>query len=647
MKNKDRRAVIFQAFKRWRHPALATAKMVFFIVGLMLALAAGGQGAPPPGPVQVINGYLYAGEREVYDLPNLKQGDTLYVYMEHVSGNLDPLFAIADANYNLRLFDERLQSLLQQEPENPFQAFRDLLDSFYLAWNDDGGRGSDAALQFTIPADGDYKIVVAGSRQPVGRKVLGLTFGGYRLAIGLNAPQVLTGKAVSTGAAIARLEEAPSARPRIQEITGKLTPENNSTFFRLANLDAGTTLYVRVEATDGNLKPVLSLKNYGNKVMRVDNLRGLQDTAQLQYFFKEDARNFSLHLSGSFEDKPRTSGSYRLLVGTNAPEILAGKGKPVGPAIIGEPIKVGVGLEMDQITEVNQRGENFGVVATLFLRWLDPDFAFNPDTCQCERKVLDISQFEAFRAQKGLNWPRFIVYNQQGKRWAQTEFFSMFPQGEVRYFERFSATLQAPDFDFRRFPFDSQQFFIRVLSVFPEEKYIFENLPEFTGVGRQLGEEEWYITQADTKVSSLVMGGQNYSQFSFRFLAQRHLSYYIFRIFLPLLLIISVSWVTFFLKDYAKRVDISGANLLVFIAFNFTFGSDLPRLGYLTFLDAILIIAFFITALTVICNVALKRWDTVWRKEVIDRIDTYILWGYPIFYITGILILRLIFFGFF
>jgi len=99
--------------------------------------------------------------------------------------------------------------------------------------------------------------------------------------------------------------------------------------------------------------------------------------------------------------------------------------------------------------------------------------------------------------------------------------------------------------------------------------------------------------------------------------------------------------VTFFLQDYAKRIDISGANLLVFIAFNFTIGSDLPRLGYLTLLDTILIVAFVVTTLTVICNVALKRLDTAGKTLIIKKIDRYILWGYMVFYVFGFLFLAL------
>jgi Neurotransmitter-gated ion-channel ligand binding domain len=644
MKIIKRKETNFQVQKRQRFPQI-NARAVLFCLGLLPTIATGGQGASTLASVQELTGYIDAGEREVYQLPNLRRGDTLYIYMQRLSGSLDPLFAVAGGQFKMKMFDDQLQAKLKETPHSPFNVFRDLLDTFYLAWDDDSGKGTDAALKFSIPADGAYKVVVAGSRQPAGRQVMGLTFGGYRLLIGVNAPQVLTGQATPTGAVIATLEDVPSARPRIQEISGKLTPENDSTHYRLADLDPGTTLYVRVEATSGDLKPALTLRNYGNKTLRVDNWQQLRSIARLQYTFKEEAHNFSLGISGTVEQGQKTSGRYRLLIGLNAPEVSDGKGQPVGRPLLRQPIQVGVGIRMDQITEINQRGENFGVVGDLSLAWEDPAFAFNPDTCQCTVKVFDSGQFEKFVAENHLRWPRFIFFNQQGKRWTQGEVFRIYPDGKVTYYERFSAMLQAPDFNFRRFPLDTQQFFIRLQCLNPEENYQFTDLPELTGIGKQLGEEEWYVTKHDNSVSSVVIAEDTLaSQFSFRFLCQRHHSYYIFRIFVPLLLIVAVSWVAFFLKDYAKRVDISGANLLVFIAFNFTIGSDLPRLGYLTLLDTMLIVAFVVTTLTVICNVVLKRLDAAGKTYLTQQIDTYILWGYPIFYVVGFFLLALLFF---
>jgi hypothetical protein len=372
---------------------------------------------------------------------------------------------------------------------------------------------------------------------------------------------------------------------------------------------------------------------------------GLSKEAQLQYTFSEESPNYSLELNGVSEDDQPTAGSYRLLIGLDAPQVLKGEGEPTGLTIIREPIKVKAGIFVDQITEVNQRGENYGAVGDLVLEWQDPAYAFNPDTCQCTSKTLSLPDFERFNVEHGLKWPRFVFFNQQGKRWSQGETFWIFTSGRVQYYERFSATFQAPDFDFRKFPFDTQKFFIHLESVDPEEEYVFTLYPEYTGLGKQLGEEEWYFVQHNVKVSStLAPDGAAYSRYSFQLLARRHLSYYVFRIFIPLLLISMVSWVAFFLKDYSKRVDISGANLLVFIAFNFTIGSDLPRLGYLTFLDTILIIAFIVTALAVIFNVALKRLETLGKTELTQKIDTCLLWGYPLFYAVGMVVLILIFF---
>ena len=204
--------------------------------------------------------------------------------------------------------------------------------------------------------------------------------------------------------------------------------------------------------------------------------------------------------------------------------------------------------------------------------------------------------------------------------------------------------MQAPDFDFRRFPFDTQRFYIRLDSLFPEEFFLFEKLPEYSELGDQLGEEEWVVLDFDTEIdSSTASSTLPVSRFSFGFTANRHLSFYVIRIFVPTFIIIMVSWFTFFLKDYNKRVDVTAGNLLLFIAFNFTISGELPRLGYLTFLDTILISTFAVTAMVVAFNVVLRRLELSGRSELAQRIDRYTLWIYPVAYVAAISIVALLF----
>jgi hypothetical protein len=215
----------------------------------------------------------------------------------------------------------------------------------------------------------------------------------------------------------------------------------------------------------------------------------------------------------------------------------------------------------------------------------------------------------------------------------------------VTYYERFSVSLQAPDFDFQKFPLDTQTFFLRLQCLNPEEDYQFTELTKKTGISKSWGEEEWYSIGYDANISSIFNSDDgSVSQYAFRFLCRRHLSFYIFRIFLPLGLIISISWVSFFLEDYTKRIDITGANLLVFIAFNFTIGSDLPKLGYLTMLDTMLIVAFIITTLSVICNVVLRRLEVRGNTRIANLVNTCGLWGYLSLYLFGFLFIILEFY---
>jgi hypothetical protein len=594
---------------------------------------------------QVLTKHLEPEEFHFYELSNLKKGDTLYVYLEAVSGNLDPIVALAGDAFDFVSFERafREQILPKVDAGQDFLvAFPDFADKVFLAWNNDGGKWNNAVLTLPVETPGDYKLIVAGGYLSSDQEKSHATFGRYRLIMGLNTPEILTGQVESTDSQIAK--PAMDFHQRVQEITENLTRDKSEMTFELGRLDPWDTLYVFVEAVSGDLKPSLKLRDFGGRILGFDNVDGKKGSAMLQHTFKEKSPNASLRLEGVGEGDRMTTGGFRLQIGLNTPGVTTGKAKSRGRPLVREPIEVQVGIQLDQISSIDQKAENFTIVGNLFLKWVDSELVFNPDSCKCRLKVLNRSQFEQLVGEKGVLWPDFIFYNQQGRRWTQQEIFNVRPDGEVTYFERFTMTLQAPDFDFRKFPFDIQQFYIRLVSIQRDDFYVYTVHPEVNKVGKQLGEEEWRITTFDTHVSKFNPGlGRLNSQFNFRILAKRHLSYYFFRIYLPLSLIIIVSWVTFFMKDYSKRVDVSTANMLTFVAFNFAIGSDLPRLGYLTFLDTIVILGFIVTALTVVCNVVLKRMDASGRDKMIRRADKITLWGYPSVFVIGLGILAFVF----
>jgi hypothetical protein len=592
--------------------------------------------AQDDGKVQVIEGNVAIDGGLIYNLDGLSEGDRLIVLVERTSGNLDPIVGLAPTGLEAGRLRAQYRSDVEQaiaRGQDPLVAIPAILDDTFLAWNDDGGEGYDSLLDFTIPETGDYQLVLTSSTMLD-------TFGEFQMVIGLNNPEGISGNTRPTGDVIAVIDQDESQIGQaVQEVVGTLTAENNSTFYSLGKFQPGDTLYVFVEAISGDLIPQVFLDDFGGKAVRSGNFSGDEQEAAFGYTFEDDASNFRISIEACCEGGEQTEGEYRLLVGANSPSVLSGNAETVGQPILLEPLLAHVGIKLQQITHVDQKAENFGVVAELEMQWNDPALAFSPDTCQCDFKIFYGEDFLDFALENELIWPEVTLVNQQGRRFTQNQFVVVRPSGDASYFERFTAELQAPDFDFQRFPFDEQVFYIRFESLFPEEYVVLSELEGGSDVGDQLGEEEWSITESGTEVSS----DNGKSRFSFRFSAERHLNFYIFRIFLPILIILVVSWTTFFLKDYGKRVDVAGANLLLFIAFNFTISDELPRLGYLTFLDTILISTFVITGFVLILNVILKRLEISGKEELAQRLDRYMVWIYPISYVIAVFTVSVLF----
>lgn len=563
-----------------------------------------------------------------YLLEDLQTGQELKILAQTTSGNLDPFIFLVDSRTALGGIERDYQSQVTDAISNgrdPLLVIPAFSDENFLAWDDDSGPGFAAALDYTIPEDGYYYLGIISSP-------FGDTSGSYRLLVGLDS-QDLHRDSTPVGDPIGVFQvEISDANISSQVINGSFTPEKNQTFFELEDFAQGDTLYVWIETTSGDLIPEIELQILGVKTLRTGNYLPGTQQAILEYTFPEDSSDFRLHVAAS----TGTTGNYRLILGRNAPYVLKGEGENLGAPIAKQPIPVSVGIKLQQITDVDQKAENFSAVVSLSMIWTDPNLSFDPAQCQCEGKVFQKDDFEEFVNNNNIFWPSFTLFNQQGNRWIQNKLVVVFPNGRVTYFERFTTTFQAPDFNFKQFPLDKQQFFIHIDMLYPVEYFVFVIDSNFNQVGEQLGEEEWTIIENTTQVSNQRANTRNItSRFSFGFKSIRQLTFYIFRIFVPLLLIIIVAWITFFLQDYGKRVDVTTGNLLLFIAFNFTISSELPRLGYLTYLDNLLVSTFIISVFVVAFNVYLKRQEVKGVETRATRLDKYMLWLYPLIYVLA------------
>jgi hypothetical protein len=231
--------------------------------------------------------------------------------------------------------------------------------------------------------------------------------------------------------------------------------------------------------------------------------------------------------------------------------------------------------------------------------------------------------------------PFIVVHNQQSRRIVHQNMNVVMPDGTAFYFEKSSLTLQAPHFNFTQFPFDRQKFYFEVMSGLPSELVRFHAMTEQSGLGDMLGEEEWILENAVMEISTAEgLTGLPSARAALAFEGHRHLKYYVIRIFVPLLVLITVSWSVFFLDDYRKRSEIAGANLLVFVGFNWVISDSLPRLGYLTFMDFILQWIFVFTGAIVVFNVVLSRLQATGHAEFAQTMDNYLIkWIYPLGYI--------------
>ena len=612
-----------------------------------------------PPRVQQLAGRIQPGAgMQVYRVAGLTPGNTLDIYMQTATGNLDPFVALLEGSADLQALQTQYQADLQQllaQGGDIAPGLEALRKRYFLAWDDDSGHGYAAALDYPVTAGGDYLLLAGGSLSALGRA----TSGAYTLTVGINAPQVLTGEgkpaSAQTTPPIAVLDQQHlGLAPRVSEITGTISADQPLAVLQLADFDPGDMLDVFVTATGSVtgastvLEPQVILRDYGGKPLAAANLDGKESTATLERKLVEGGSGYTVEITGApGAGGTPTTGEYRAVVGFNAPGALEGKAATGAQPSLKLPTPVQVGVKIDRISEVDSAGEDFTVIGSIRMDWQDPALAFSPDTCNCAVKLYTEKEFDRFLADAKSRWPDFTFFNQQGNRWVQNRAVAVWPDGSVRYAERFTATFQA-DFDFKKYPFDTQEFPIILDMILPTDIYELVPLPGYSAISPEHGEDEFVVGDLQVTpgtVDDSAGAERQTARMTFSFAAPRHLEYYILQVFVPILLIILISWFTFFLKDYTRRIEAAAANILLFIAFSFSLANNYPRLGYVTFLDAVMAVTFVVNTLVLLYNVQMKRMESKGELERVERIDRFFDWAYPLSYLVLIGVVAWLFLG--
>ena len=105
---------------------------------------------------------------------------------------------------------------------------------------------------------------------------------------------------------------------------------------------------------------------------------------------------------------------------------------------------------------------------------------------------------------------------------------------------------------------------------------------------------------------------------------QRQHGYYIYKVLIPILLILMVCWSVVWVdpKELESRLTITIVCLLSLIAYNFVIDSELPKLEYLTVMDWIILVSYFYATIpNFISIISFKLYKK--NRRLSDKIELY------------------------
>jgi len=327
----------------------------------------------------------------------------------------------------------------------------------------------------------------------------------------------------------------------------------------------------------------------------------------------------------------------------NSTDIL---GSVVSPNPAG-PVIADLGLHIVELTKVDEVTNTFTIEGFMDLVWCDPRMAFEAENGEEHGGKILLKE----KAQTLLDeiwWPAVTFANQVNARNIENQELVLLSDGTIEYKEKFSAELEA-HYDLKEFPFDRQKLEIEIESfAWHDDELIFKMNEEKIGFSNDFEIAEWHIENVESKIESVkdLQDRATFSEFLMEIEVVRKYDYYLWKIIIPLILLVIISWSVFWMigDKLVDRMSISMTGILTIVAYQFIISDILPRVSYFTFMDTFLSISFLIMLLSVFENIIVNNLDLVEESAQAKKVDMVCRIAFPVLYFVSLIALTLIFF---
>jgi len=295
----------------------------------------------------------------------------------------------------------------------------------------------------------------------------------------------------------------------------------------------------------------------------------------------------------------------------------------------GKRIRVSIGLYLVDFARINLREESFDMAGYLDSSWVDPTLALGKGESSGKVRRFRPGQIWA-PALEFVNAVEQVNTEREGDLYVADD-------GRVIQRTRFSHKFQSP-LDLRRFPFDSQTLSILIVPFDPfAEDLELVVAPERVGRLEGASVTDWDILRVDARVEKLPYD-RDEQRFHFEVKVARRSTFYIWRVLVPMTLLVMTSWSVFWFEPVNLQPQISTglAILLSLVTFTYAIDFSLPKVAYLTFIDRYTLTAFAFVLLTILTVAAIHVRARSVGAEGVAKIQARSRVAFPVGFLAAV-----------